>query len=99
VRDLVELPQVRGIRSLIVRMRNDNEGKKAAVAIASSKHFAGLTELDLSDGRIGDAGASALADASFLPQLKRLQLGHNDIGPRGTRDPDVPVNRGTRYAA
>lgn len=44
-----------------------------------------LTELDLSDNRITDAGAWLLATAREMSPIVRLNLSGNDIGPDAAR--------------
>jgi hypothetical protein len=73
---------------------NDMTGRGCAALCASLAHHPRLTHFYLSYNRIGDEGATALAEllslstksnstSKSIHQLQVLKVSHNEIGPRG----------------
>ncbi len=53
--------------------------------LLASKHIRRITRLNLDHARLGDAGASLLAESPSLARLQRLSLQFNEIGSAGLR--------------
>jgi len=85
--DLIALvcgyPSLTRLQTLILAGNEIDDGRAAdLVRRLPESVFAGsLAELDLSDNRLTDAGAMALASANWPPGLTRLNLTGNDVGP------------------
>ena len=62
-------------------LRNAENADEIATAVAAAPVVAALTELDLSMGTLGDAGAGALLAGQPLTHLKRLDLSHHYLSP------------------
>jgi uncharacterized protein (TIGR02996 family) len=82
MRELCRCPHLDRLRSLKLNtdrgLRDDGVG-----LIASCPYLTSLTELDLSDNWIRNAGAETLAAATGLPRLQMLHVQHNPIGRDG----------------
>ena len=52
--------------------------------LAASSHLGRVTELNLWDNHLGDAGVKQLASSPHLTRLRKLNLGMNGIGPAGS---------------
>ncbi|GIJ56568.1 hypothetical protein [Virgisporangium aurantiacum] len=64
-----------GLRRL--GLRNAEFADRLAAAVAAAPVVAGLTEVDLSLGMLGDEGAAALLAGQPLTHLRRLDLHHH----------------------
>ncbi|HEV8053171.1 MAG TPA: hypothetical protein VGP47_11815 [Parachlamydiaceae bacterium] len=71
---------------------NCNLGDVCIKALASSKAFSNVKELELSDNKISDAGAEALAASTYLGKVTTLNLYRNNIGPAGAKSIAVSKN-------
>jgi uncharacterized protein (TIGR02996 family) len=81
VRALAGAPQL--VRLNTLYLRYSRLGPEAGVALARCP--ARWRKLSLSSAVLGPGGAEALASCPRLADLHTLDLGHNDIGPRGIR--------------
>ncbi len=74
------------LRTLILSNNALDDRAVSAIRFLPIANFADtLTELDLSDNRITDAGAWLLATAREMSPIVRLNLSGNDIGPDAAR--------------
>jgi hypothetical protein len=77
VEDLAEILSGARLPSLrYLGLINTWHADEVAAAVATAPVVARLTELDLSQGTIGDAGAEALLAGQPLRHLRRLNLSH-----------------------
>ena len=74
------------LKTLILTNNSISDGDLSGFRLLPRMRFAEtLTELDLSDNRITDAGAWLLATAREMTPIVRLNLSGNDIGPDAAR--------------
>jgi hypothetical protein len=67
---------------LTLRLNANKLADHGAVALANSRHLAGLRRLELRDNGINEAGAMALADSPHLDGLTVLDVTRNAIPPK-----------------
>ncbi len=93
LRDVVDSLTGRSVPTERIYLGGNNFGPEVAGSLARLLREAGVSELYLNAGRLGDAGAAVIAEA--LPSGRRivLGLGGNGIGPDGVRALAVKLGR------
>ena len=81
-----KFPTLTNLKTLILTNNSLDDGALSAIRFMPQTRLCDtLTELDLSDNRITDAGGWLLATAREMSRIVRLNLSGNDIGPDAAR--------------
>jgi hypothetical protein len=97
--ELVALPQLDQIVSFEIARAASEVGDAQAIALARSRHAAGLRWIGLAENAIGRAGVEALAASPYLKEVVFLSLRGNDFDPtpRVWDDNGVAFTEPNRY--